>query len=69
LFTIYDCHHRNLPSGKTSLFNAKIFPTLAEEYGFQVFPTALVRGAWIISVLPSFVIKKDSKSIIILQIC
>src|SRR5689334_11925037 len=32
-------------SGKTSLFNAKIFPTLAEQYGFQVFPTALVRGA------------------------
>src|SRR5690242_2690633 len=32
-------------SGKTSLFNAKIFPNLAEQYGFQVFPTALVRGA------------------------
>src|SRR5262245_44595857 len=32
-------------SGKTSLFNAKIYPTLAEQYDFQVFPTALVRGA------------------------
>jgi tetratricopeptide (TPR) repeat protein len=32
-------------SGKTSLFNTKIYPTLAEQYDFQVFPTALVRGA------------------------
>ena len=32
-------------SGKTSLFNAKIFPTLVEQYDFQVLPTALVRGA------------------------
>src|SRR5215831_7773474 len=32
-------------SGKTSLFNAKVYPTLAEQYDFQVFPTALVRGA------------------------
>src|SRR5215467_10843381 len=32
-------------SGKTSLFNAKIYPTLAEQYDFKVFPPALVRGA------------------------
>src|SRR5215831_5037023 len=32
-------------SGKSSLFNAKIYPMLAEQYDFKVFPTALVRGA------------------------
>ncbi len=32
-------------SGKSSIFNAKIYPTLEEQYGFQVFPTALMRGA------------------------
>ncbi len=32
-------------SGKSSIFNAKIYPMLEEQYGFQVFPTALVRGA------------------------